>query len=79
MLTALTGATAARAGRPAATALVLAGVPVVAALATVLATVPVLLAQGEVPEVDRACVEHDLAPRSLVGAEPAPDGEDDGG
>ncbi|MEU4619891.1 hypothetical protein AB0G04_07915 [Actinoplanes sp. NPDC023801] len=46
VLTALTGAAAARAGRPAATALVLAGVPVVAALATVLATVPVLLAQG---------------------------------
>ncbi|GIE35638.1 hypothetical protein Ait01nite_086830 [Actinoplanes italicus] len=46
VLIALLGAAAARAGRPAATALVLGGVPAVAVVATVLATVPVLLAQG---------------------------------
>ncbi|WP_433790559.1 hypothetical protein [Actinoplanes sp. CA-252034] len=46
VLTALTGAAAARSRRPAAIALVLAGVPAVAAAATALATVPVLISQG---------------------------------
>jgi hypothetical protein len=46
VLIAVTGAAAARAGRGAAIALILAGVPAVAVVATLLATVPVLLAQG---------------------------------